>query len=69
MSDATVVGQPEAGKKTSKVIEDGVEATVRLDQENARCHWNDQAFDKGDKVSMEGKTYECTFGCWVKLDG
>lgn len=69
MSDVTVVGQPEADKKTSKVIEDGVEATVRMDQENSQCHWNDQAFDKGDQISLDGRNYECTFGCWVRIDG
>lgn len=68
MSEVKPVAPAEAGKKTSKIIEDGTEATVRMDQEYAQCHWNDQAFDKGDRVSLEGKTYECTFGCWIRMD-
>lgn len=68
MSEAKSVDPADAGKKTSKIIEDGTEATVRLDQENAQCYWNDEGFNKGDRVSVDGATYECSFGCWVKME-
>ncbi|MDZ7736613.1 MAG: hypothetical protein U5P41_11300 [Gammaproteobacteria bacterium] len=68
MSEARPVTAAEDGKKTSKIVEDGTEATVRLEQESAQCYWNDEAFNKGDKVSVDGAIYECSFGCWVKMD-
>lgn len=69
MSEAKSVAPAEASKKTSRIVVDGTEATVRLEQENAQCYWNDEAFNKGDKVSADGAVYECSFGCWVKMDG
>ena len=69
MSEAKPVTAAEDGKKTSKIVEDGTEATVRLDQETAECYWNNEAFSKGDRVSVDGAVYECSFGCWVKTDG
>ena len=68
MSEAKPVTAAEDGKKTSKIVEDGSEATVRLDQESAECYWNDESFDRGDRISVDGKVYECSFGCWVRAD-
>ncbi len=68
MSEAKAVSAAEDGKTTSKVVEDGTEATVRLEQEAAQCYWNNEAFDKGDRISVEGAVYECSFGCWVKME-
>ena len=42
------------------------EATVIMDQANQVCFWNDQQFEDGDEVTCEGKSYECSFGQWVK---
>ncbi len=67
MGKITNVEQPEADKKTSRII-DGLGATMQLNQEHAQCHWNDQVFARGDQVSIDGKTYECTFGCWVNTN-
>lgn len=67
MSEAKAVSAAEDGKKTSTIVEDGIEATVQLDQEAARCYWNDEAFSKGDRVSLDGAVYECSFGCWVRM--
>jgi len=68
MSDAKPVTAAEDGKTTSRIVEDGSEATVQLDQEAAQCYWNDEAFNKGDRISVDGTVYECHFGCWVKAD-
>lgn len=55
-------------KKTSRVT-DAIsdEITVSMDLMNAKCVWNDQEFSQGDRISTDGKCYECTFGRWVKV--
>jgi hypothetical protein len=68
MRERTPVTTAEAGKRTSQIIEDSADSTVSMAMENAQCYWNGEAFNKGDQISIDGKSYECTFGCWVKLD-
>jgi hypothetical protein len=68
MSEPIPVASAEAGKKTSKIIEDGNESTVNLDMENAPCQWNGQSFNKGARIAADGAVYECSYGCWVKLE-
>lgn len=68
MSEPTPVAAAEPGKKTSTIIHDGAEATVSMDMENAHCQWNGQSFNKGDRVATDGIVYECSYGCWVRLE-
>ncbi len=68
MSQPIEVSSPEAGKKTSTIINTvDNQDTVQLDAENANCYWNDQAFNKGDRVINDSKCYECGFGLWTEV--
>lgn len=68
MSDPIPVAAVETGKKTSTIIHDGAEATVSMDMENAQCQWNGQSFNKGERVAADGIVYECSYGCWIRLE-
>ncbi len=69
MSDATPVDAPDSSKKNSEVMASSSdEATVQMSDMDAKCYWNDAEFETGDKVTSEGKCYECSFGRWIELD-
>ena len=68
MSDIKAVEAADPAKKTSRrtgPIEDG--ATVISTEIEIACFWNDEEFASGDRVSSEGKTYECSTGQWVEV--
>ena len=67
MSDTKPVEAADPAKKTSKItgpVDD--DATV-LTVEGVQCYWNDEAFENGDRVSVDGKTYEASNGTWVEV--
>jgi hypothetical protein len=69
MSDVTQVEAVDPAKKTSPItgpVHD--EATVQMDQIEETCFWNDTEFTLGDRVSVDGKCYECNLGRWVEID-
>ncbi len=69
MSDATPVDAPDSSKKNSEIMgPSSDEATVQMSDMDAKCYWNDAAFETGDKVTAEGKCYECSFGRWLQVD-
>jgi len=69
MSEPTQVDAADASKKTSEILgPSSDEATVQMDQLDAKCHWNDAEFETGQQVISEGKCYECSFGRWIPLD-
>lgn len=68
MTEPTPVSAAEAGKKTSKIVEDETESTVNLELENAQCQWNGKSFNKGTRITVDGAVYECSYGCWVKQE-
>lgn len=68
MSGTTPVEKADPGKKTSPItgpVHD--EATVQMDQMDAKCYWNDAEFTLGDRISVDGKCYECSCGNWVEI--
>lgn len=69
MSEAKKVDPVDSSKKTSEII-DGTagEATVKMDLQSAKCHWNDVEFSQGDRVEAEGQCYECSFGRWLPVE-
>ena len=71
MSDNTVVNVDPAdpAKKTSEIAGPSAEeATVSMELLNENCYWNDQEFKLGQRVTAEGKCYECSFGRWLEVD-
>lgn len=67
MSEAIVVDAQDPSKKNSQVLDCSIEEmTVQMDQQNNSCFWNGQEFSAGDKVSVNGECYECSFARWVK---
>jgi len=67
MSDPKPVDAADPAKKTSKItgpVDD--DATV-LTVEGVSCYWNDEAFESGDRIAVEGKTYEASNGMWVEV--
>lgn len=68
MSDPKAVEAVDPTKKTSRrtgPIEDG--ATVMATEIEIKCYWNDDEYASGDRVSSEGKNYECSTGQWVEV--
>jgi len=71
MSENTVVNvEPvDPAKKTSEIAGPSAdEATVSMDMMSESCFWNDQEFKLGQRVSAEGKCYECSFGRWLEME-
>lgn len=71
MSDTTVVNVDpvDPAKKTSEIAGPSAdEATVSMDMMSESCYWNDQEFKLGQRVSVDGKCYECSFGRWLELE-
>lgn len=71
MSDSTVVNVDpvDPAKKTSEIAGPSAdEATVSMEMMSENCFWNDQEFKLGQRVSSEGKSYECMFGRWVEIE-
>jgi hypothetical protein len=67
MSDAKTVEAADPTKKTSEItgpVDD--DATV-LTNTSIKCYWNNEEFDSGDRVTSEGKSYECSNGKWVEV--
>ena len=69
MSAPQPVKPAEPGKKTSEILtQTGDERTVKMDLQDAKCHWNDQEFAQGARVDAGGKCYECSFGRWLPVE-
>lgn len=69
MSKATPVEPVDPGKKTSDILElSGDEATVQMSKLSENCVWNGVEFTQGQRVSVDGKCYECSFGNWVQME-
>jgi len=68
MSDSKSVEAADPAKKTSKITGPvDNDATVLTTEANIQCLWNDQAFESGDRISSEGKSFECSNGLWVEV--
>lgn len=68
MSDPKNVDAVDPAKKTSNIkgpVDD--DATVITSEVEVQCFWNDEAFNSGDRVTTEGKKYECSNGAWVEV--
>ena len=66
---AEPVANPDPARKTSAISgPTSDEATVSMDLANAKCVWNDAEYATGDRVSNDGKTYECSYGRWVEVE-
>lgn len=64
----TTVEAVDPAKKTSTILGPmSDEATVRMDQQDEGCLWNDEKFSQGDQVMLGDDCYECSFGRWVKV--
>lgn len=61
------VAPADPGKKTSTIL-GPVEATVQMTEQDAKCLWNDEEFAQGDRISVDGACYECSFGKWITVD-
>lgn len=71
MSDnAAVTVEPADPAKTTSEIAGPTadEATVSMEMMNANCYWNDAEYSQGQRVSTDGKCYECSFGRWIEVD-
>lgn len=65
---ATPVDPADPGKKTSEIVGPmSDEATVKMELQDAVCHWNDQEFQQGAQVEADGVCYECSFGRWIQI--
>ena len=68
MSDPKSVEAADPAKKTSKITGPVDEdATVVASETELTCYWNNEEFGSGDRVSSEGKNYECSNGMWVEV--
>lgn len=68
MADPTPVEAADPAKKTSDIVGPlSEESTVTMSHENNTCTWNDQEFNQGDQVSVDGVCYECSFGRWLQI--
>lgn len=68
-SDPVEVETPDSSKNTSEILGPmSEEATVRMDLQNEKCYWNDAAFSHGDQITVEGKSYECSYSRWLEVD-
>ncbi|MCG8325281.1 MAG: hypothetical protein MI673_07170 [Thiotrichales bacterium] len=68
MSNPTTVEAADPAKQTSEIVGPlSEEATVTMTNESKKCLWNDQEFNQGDRVSVDGTCYECSFGRWVEI--
>lgn len=66
MPEPKIVEAADPAKKTSQVLQTTKdEATVQMDQMKKNCYWNDESFDQGDRIEVDGQCYECSFGRWV----
>ena len=68
MSDPKPVDAVDPAKKTSAItgpVDD--DATVLTTNADEKCYWNDEAFDNGDRISVDGKCYEASNGQWVEV--
>ncbi|MFQ5659317.1 MAG: hypothetical protein ACE5GZ_02755 [Gammaproteobacteria bacterium] len=71
MSDnpAAAVDPVDPVKKTSEIAgPTGDEATVSMELLDAKCLWNDAEYEQGQRVSADGKCYECSFGRWIEVE-
>ena len=70
MADTGVsVDAVDASKKNSDIVEAGADVTtVSMDLQDAKCFWNDAEYSRGDRVNLDGKVYECSFGRWVEQE-
>lgn len=65
----TPVEAVDPARKTSTILGPmSDEATVRMDQQDAKCLWNDDKFAHGEQVALGDDCYECSFGRWVKIE-
>jgi hypothetical protein len=68
MSDPKSVEAANPEKKTSTITGPvDADATIVASETEIMCYWNDEEFDSGDRVSSEGKNYECSNGMWVEV--
>lgn len=68
-SNPTAVEAVDPDKKTSEILGPmSEEATVRMDLQSEKCYWNDAEFAHGDQVSVDGKSYECSYTRWLEVD-
>jgi hypothetical protein len=68
MSDPKPVEAADPAKKTSKItgpVDD--DATVLTTEFEIKCFWNDEEFESGDRITIEGKCYEASNGMWVEV--
>jgi len=69
MSDPTPVEAVDPARKTSEILgPSSNEATVQMSEIEEKCYWNDAEFSLGDRVTADGKCYECSFGRWVEAE-
>lgn len=70
MADTGVsVDAVDTSKKNSDIVEAGADVTtVNMDQQDAKCYWNDVEYSRGARVNSGGKVYECSFGRWVEQE-
>ena len=68
MSTSKSVAPRDPAKRSSPVISetDGT-ATVVVDASANVCYWNDESFEDGAGILIEGQEYECSYGNWVKV--
>jgi len=56
-------------KKTSEIAGPSAdEATISMELINENCHWNDQEYKLGQRITTGDKCYECSFGRWLEID-
>jgi hypothetical protein len=66
--DIIDVDPMEQTMKNSKVIKSIDEAgTVKFEDGQSQCYWNDAGFPDGAKVCDKGVVYECQVGHWLQL--
>lgn len=69
MSGPKSVEPADPARKTSEIVSaTSDEATVQMDQLDTTCFWNDESFDQGAQISVDGTCYVCSFGRWVPAD-
>ena len=67
--NAVNVDPVDPAKKTSERAGPAAdEATVSMELMNENCLWNDREFKLGQRVSVGGQCYECSFGRWLEID-
>lgn len=69
MSTDKIQVKPRDESLNNSPIGNQAEDTTVIADTEAKCYWNDAAFNDGDNVCADGVPYECHYGSWMRMTG